>query len=317
MAYASSTFSDQDDLATILNSYATGLSDAWSSDLLDTSGNVLAIHKSSCYVQLTWDGSDLRVYQSLGYDSSAPGSNPNDSGVGASRLVTGIGDGGGTYFFFHVDSSPVRYIHAVVKYAAGLYRHFGFGHLDERPGDADFTGGEYAYGHTWNQSVGSKDTPLGAHSVLLDSNCNSSTIAATLHVEGLQNQPASGKWALLGNISSLGNDGDGNGRCLCFGGARSGPYTSQFCIFQPSHLTGLVPMAENHVFYKNTTPSPDRWVHLGIQPDVRILNIKNFEPEDEIPVGSDVWKIFPMVRKQKLDADTEESWNMGVAYRKS
>lgn len=323
MAYSSSTFTDQDSLIQAFNDYVTGLTAPWTADDLDKPNDEASFSRASAAggtigIDFEWDGSDISIHQHLGYASQPPGSNTDDSGNGGltERRINGVGDAGTrTYHFFHIDASTERYVHCVVEYASGLYRHFGAGELVK--GGADYTGGEYAYANFWDQTIGGIDTPLGAHSILLDSSCSNPNLAATLHVEGLQNQPASGKWAVLGNIATPGNDTAGNGRAQCFGGARSGPYLSTFAMFQPSNLTGLVPMVPNHVFYRNPNTSPVRWYHLGVQPDVRILNMKNFNAEDVLTIGGEDWMIFPAVRKQFLQADSEESWNMGIAYRRT
>jgi hypothetical protein len=309
-----------------LSAYAQALSTPWAEDDLDTVNDEMSLSITGSVtggtigVDFEWNGSDIGIHQHLGYASAAPGGNTDDSGNGGltsnDRRVNGIGDSGTrTYHFFHIDASAERYIHCVVEYASGLYRHFGFGELVK--GGADWTGGEYAYGGYWDQGTSSIDTPLGAHSILLDSSASNASRAATIHVEGLQDAPSGCKWGVCGNIASPGTDSAANGRVSLFGGTRTGPYLSTFAAFAPSNLTGIVPMVPNHVFYRNTTPGTPRWFHLGVQPDVRLLNMKNFQAGDVITVGSEDWMIFPAARKQYLTSDSEESWNMGIAYRKT
>jgi hypothetical protein len=70
------------------------------------------------------------------------------------------------------------------------------------------------------------------------------------------------------------------------------------------------------VTWEDRTVTPEKWVILGEIPDMAIVNMKNLNPGDEIIIGSDTWVVFPWVRKQFLQANTEESWNAGVAYKK-
>jgi len=47
----------------------------------------------------------------------------------------------------------------------------------------------------------------------------------------------------------------------------------------------------------NRTPYVGTWTLLGEFPDVRFLNISNFNPGEELILGTDVWKIFPLWNK--------------------
>ena len=228
MAYASSTFTTIDTLYTALNGYATGLTSAWATDLIDLPNDILAIKHvaAGIYVQLEHNSSDIAIHQSLSYDSSAPGANPDDSGSGGftanDRRVNGVTETGTrTYHFFHIDGSSERYIHAVIEYAAGLYRHFGFGQLDK---DGDWVGGQYAYAHYWDQLAGNIDNPLGAHTYLIDGNNNVADRGATIHAEDLEDMDAASKWLAGGRVAmSPLTDTAGEDRYVAFGEARSGP----------------------------------------------------------------------------------------------
>ena len=71
------------------------------------------------------------------------------------------------------------------------------------------------------------------------------------------------------------------------------------------------------VMFRDIAPAPDKWYWMGTQPDIAIINIGNYSPGDELTVGSDTWKVFPWVRKQFLDDETEETRHGGVAYKKT
>jgi len=325
VAYATTTPASQDALISDLMTFATTTDGSWTQDQLDTSGNEAALHHtadSDIYVSFEWDETDIGVHIALGYTGgNSPGNHPNDSGNGGvgsgKRRVAGIGNGAFTAaHFFSNFTATADFIYVVLEYSAGLYRHFGFGELDKV---GDWTGGEFAYGHEWDQLSQNIDTPTSSsHSWLLDGGAGIPAEAATIHMEGFQDAPASSRWGVVG-IKTLtpGNDGDANGRYVVQGGGRAGPYANSFAIAQPSVNTGLVPAWPVVPFAYNATPSPDRAYKLGFMPDCRVVNMKNFSPGQELTIGGQTWKVFPAVRKQFLKNDTEESWNMGVMYRKA
>lgn len=325
MAYESSTYNNQDDLMTKLNVFARpgGADGTWTNDDLDTANNEMALTKGNVHVQFSWNGTDVWVYQSTSFDGSAPGSNPGDSGNGlhgsaTHRRISDIGDTGGTYWFFSNSSGAGEsYIHVVIEYTSGFFRHFGFGNLVKI---GDWTGGAYAYGGVWDLSAGGIDLPNSAsHTILLDTIATGVNECATIRMEGFQGEPsASSKWGVIGGITSGGNDGDAVGRTTCVGGSRGGPYVKSWGAFAASALTGAVPGSPCLIYYRNLTPSPDRWFFMGYQPDVRIANIKHFVPKTEYTFGSEVWISFPIAAKTwATNPDTEQSGNGGIFYKKN
>lgn len=60
--------------------------------------------------------------------------------------------------------------------------------------------------------------------------------------------------------------------------------------------------------------------YVGDVPDLRVLNIANFTPKDEITIGSDTWKIFPFIQKSlpwNVNGAPASSGPYGVALLKS
>jgi hypothetical protein len=325
MAYAQVTPVGQDDLVTKINTFLVTTDGQYTQDDLDLPNDEAAWHltsPASQYISMEWDLTHLGLHHALGFTpGNSPGAHPNDSGnggVGASdRRVNDIGNGSYTtcHFFSNFPTAPPAFFYCVLEYASGLYRHFGWGDLVKV---GNWTGGTFCYGANWDQSAGGIDDPKGSsHSVLLDSDGSTVARAPTVHMVGFQDQPASGKWGVCTASTSAGNDGDGNGRALIIGGSRGGPYMNSFGVYNASVLTGIVPAIPIHLFYRNLTPSPDRWYELGMMPDCRMVQMENLQPAEEFTVGGQTWIAFPISRKQFLKNDTEESWNMGVAYRKT
>lgn len=324
MAYQAGTATDIHDLMDKLTTFAQA--NGWTEDeYIDAATGQLTLHRDNCYVSFRWDdnpATDLGVYQSTGWAASNfPHEMPGDSGNGdatdpinAERRVNFVQPGPYTQYYFFAHTSPY-YIHIVVEVDSGRYRHFGFGHLNKI---GTWTGGEYCYGHVWDQGATAIDSPIsGSHAMGLDTVCANNTLMPTVRVEGMPGQDGSSEWMVLGNTTSGGTDTAGNPRAYGLGGWRGGLWGYALGWIPMVRLNAYKPLIPIPVWYRDATPAPDAWVLLGHQPEVAIVNMKNYNPADVITIGgTDDWVVFPWVRKQNLGVDTEESWNAGIAYRK-
>lgn len=327
MAYQTGTSTSQQDFLDKLFTFL--VANGWTQDDWDTTNKEAAIHISTVYVSFRWDATastgGISIHHALGYTGgNTPGNHPNDSGNGlktgtpitSQRRLDRIGNGPFVNHYFFTDGAS--YAHAVLEYAAGIYRHMSFGKLEKV---GDWTGGEYACGHVWDSNTFRIDDPTSAyHHVPFDAaNANTYSIADTIHAEGLPNQPAgaSGKWLVswAGEVGMT-NDGDGNARGYAIGGVRDGFLQNAMGPYRANSNNGYVPLIPIQLWYREDFVTPDGWRLLGTAPDVRVINIGNIEPGDEFTVGSDTWKTFPFVRKQYNKDDTDESWNGGLAYKK-
>ena len=318
MAYSTGGATSHDNFFTSLDSFLT--TNGWTQDIFNTTTNEGAWHKGTVYAQIRWDGTDnFTLFHSLGISGSIPGT--NDSGNGdtgsaphtAERRCNVVGTLSAATYYFFADGD---YFHCALEVATGRFRHFGWGILDK---EGDWTGGEYCYGHIWDQSAGNIDAPAASvHTVGLDSRNDGLTNqdCATVHIEGFPSQGGTSKWGVVTSLTAAGNDTAGVARVLLDGFMRDGPWPNAV-LFIPANVNdGFVPMCFIEVYYRLESPSPDRYYLLGVQPDVMLINMKNINPGDEFSVGADTWKVFPTVRKQTLENNTEESWNGGIAYKK-
>lgn len=332
MAYQSGTASSMNDLMSVLSTFC--VANGWTQDQYQAASGTgthgkLSLHKGTVYVHYQWNPnitSSIGVYQSLGFiDSSTniwrhtddsgtgPSSTPSVAWDGSSfhyfNTISKIGDGPYTsYAFFQGDD----YVHVALEYAPGSYRHFGFGMLEKF---WDWTGGAYVYGHCQWVSIASANNAL-----LLGSGypaTTSSKCRATINVEGLPGQGVGSKWGgfMPQRTTFDTTDRAGYNLRIMWGGAPGGPIGSVFNNKPSNSGDGFLPMSANAVFYRNITPEPDEVYFMGFQPDVRTLNMKNYNPKDEISVAGDTWVIFPAVRKQFLNVSAE-SRNLGIAYKK-
>ena len=325
--FETGTWTTQQSLLFALEDFAENeLTSGWTIDNHeDDSTPVLEMHIGSLYVSIEGDGTDLAIYQALGYDGSGPGSQPDDSGNGgfgtSDRQVEAIGDSGVNYWFYGPHSGTEDFIYIVVEYATGFYRHFGFGELIKAN---DFTGGEFAYGGNWDQGnaqIDLADSTL--HSVLIDAWSGTAGQSATVHVEGLPNEPhVNTKWGIsfLGTAPS--NDTAGVERWSLRGGVRAGVMLP-FAFIKASLLDGLFPGIPVKVFADTAlrVDNPSLHYFLGTMPFVRVVQMGLLDAKDTFSVGGETWRVFPAARKVYIapegSSNTEESWNLGIAYRES
>lgn len=324
MSYENGTASDIADLFSKLKTFATG-TPGWNDSSLTPTTDRLGLDDGSTYVQFRWDTStpaNVGIYQSLGITSAAtdPGNHTDDSGNGAisgtnsvldDERHVALVDSSMLYWFFEDDS----YIHVVAETNSTppeSYAHFGFGAITKV---GDWTGGQYVYGWRKDPAGGSSDSAVRVlSSMLLDGAADSSApgdmngYVATLHIEGLPNQTASGKWAIVwGDIGSEGTDRGGTGRDTVQGGFRGGPVARPFARFSSNSEKGLSHFYPITLWYREGSNA----YYLGEQPDVRGVNIEFFAPGDELVIGSDTWVIFPSHRK-----DSTGTRFQGIAYKK-
>ena len=340
MAYETGSASDQTDLMNKLQVFAAA--NGFVVEHYSGASRLLYISRAadSLYVGFYWDGTNnIAVYQALGFSAgsvASPWTMPDDSGNGHSvlaqiyrgRNVNNIANGPFPTYHFFAYTNPYS-IHVVLEFSAGIYRHFGFGKLDKV---GTWTGGAWVAGHHWNgqrngAALGSPNS--GVHSILLDGVQN--TISsyydysyycnATMHAEGLPLQAANSKWTVSGSpglSSYLGNDRAGNSRGRIIGGCRGGIALSQFGWLVPNLANGFVPLIPMEVFYiDGVADSSSRgWYHLGRLHNVYHLHMHGIDPAQEISYGGSTYCVFPGVRKSRVGSYNQESWNMGIVYKK-
>jgi len=339
MAYQAGTASNQTDLMNKLQTFAAA--NGFTVDNYDGTNRFLSISRpaDNLYMTFYWDGTNnLAVYQALGYaggSAQTPWTQVNDSGNGnpiisqiySGRNVNNIGAGPYTSHYFFAYDDPYA-LHIVLEFSPGLYRHFGFGSMQKV---GTWTGGAFAYGHHWNPQnngviLGSTfSTP---HSMMLDgvhvptasTYGYSVRTAATLHCEGLPDQPTGGKWGVCvgPTANNIYDDTAAVGRIRIIGGCRASNALSQFGHLLPDKSNGFIPIIPFEVFYHegySGTP-PNSWYYLGRMANVGHIHLHGIDPAEELTVGSATWVAFPGVRKSKTVNTNQETWNMGIIYRK-
>lgn len=343
MAYQTGTASDQTDLMSKLSTFAQA--NGYTEEYYSSGNRHLSLSRSgdSLYVAFYWDAvNTIAMYQALGFSATyqeTPWLQADDSGNGSDtipsliergRQVSRIGAGPFTAYHFFAYTNPYS-IHIVLEFSPGLYRHFGFGMADKV---GTWTGGAWCAGHLWNWAGSSPfvvyaSPSHGGHSVLMDGAMSqgatyygtyNNNAGGTLHCEGLSNQPGASKWgqSLDYNTddSDMYDDRNGNPRIRIGGGSRKGPALTQFGAFLPDLSNGFIPIIPMEIIYFDGDGGDDGWYYLGRMHNVGHIHLHGIDVGQELTVGADTWKCFPMVRKSNIGGTNQESENAGIIYKK-
>lgn len=335
MAFQTGTASDIKDLLSDLNAFL--LANGWTLDFSNTAGSIgwYAWSKNAIAVVCAFDtvggadGPQMVMWANTSNDNSgspwlstgndgqdpsnASGGNfwTNDRGI---YNLTGPFTG---YWFFENDNNPA-YVHVVIEVNAGLFRHFGFGELEKI---GDWPGGEYYYAQRITGGFSSDIPYNNATSILLSGTAiGNSLFKATIRAPQFAGELGAGEqWLIVGapgtGPTNSGQDRAGNNRGAAYGGG-VGTINGAFSWIRASQLAAFVPLLPMPVFYYDAQAVPDKAILMGTHPDVRKINMANFDPGEVLTVAGEDWYIFPWIRKQILQQNTEESWNGGFAYRR-
>ena len=341
MSYTNQTTSSMADFISKLDTFLSG-TPGWTTVHTPGSGEWSARKTGAGFdiaIATQWDtGSPntLGIYQWHGavYNGGAsPWAQNDDSGGGAASTSEAslalarkciITDTPVQFWCFEDDN----YFHVVVQIDTDDFRHFGAGVLTLFN---DWTGGEYVYGHRQDTNfTGANGVVVGNNTQLLDGRLadttpginNAEDYAATIHVTGMDNQVASGMYAVcMGNQASvnLGNDRQAapKARLHFLGGYGAGPFARFYSQFRGTKQRSLSPMWPIIQFYWNRT-TDDLYGPMSQMPDVRGMNIRNFTAGEELVIGSDTWMVFPTSRKSIADVMTGTGFSgyQGIAYKK-
>lgn len=335
MAFQTGTATDIKDLLNDLDVFLTA--NGWTNDFDNTAGTLgwYAWSKNNVYVVAGFDtvggadGPQMVLWQNTSNDDSTdPYNSTGDSGQGPSNILGGNfwTNGRGVYgltgpfvayWFFEQDSNPA-YIHVVIEVNTGYFKHFGFGELEKI---GDWSGGEYCYGQITVAGFNADIPYDGSTSYLFSGACTVDARCASLRAPQFAELAGSEEWLIVGNNvggpgGSAGTDRAGNNRGGALGNGNGGNLSAAFSYIRASQLAAFVPLLPMPVIYHNPDLAPDKAIIMGTHPDVRKINIANFDPGDILTISGEDWYIFPWVRKQFDLLNDEESWNGGWAYRR-
>lgn len=273
-----------------------------------TSGKVFT--KGGIYFGLNWDTDDVWVCGATGYNAGSAWSAQPGASVSQCRSNDMAGPFQ-TYHFF-TGTAP-DYIHVVVEKTAGVFKHFVFGQMIKH---GSYVGGEYIGAVYWHMAMPSASVtpnhPNGNY------HCTPFDVAGQLTTasnRGAVRADIDGKtnnWMIFNYVHNYsGNYAKGVVRSP--GGILESLHERSPSEF--NQLTPLLPMLIG-VERGSGLVSP-----AGYVPDMRYVNMTNFEPSELITIGSDEWLVFPLIQKtatwDNLSSMVPSSGTFGFAYKRN
>jgi hypothetical protein len=305
--YSTGTTSSPASLLQALATFAT--SAGWTIDYNNTYSGCswwLAVHKGTCYLNFVADTPNTSVflYGATGFNGSSsygaqPGTSPN-----ASLNYCNLGTGPYTGYHLFSSSGGAAYLHVVVEISAGLFAHFQGGQLNAVGGASPAT---YIQMTNWSYGGVYQSYPDG----------NGGTFP----------------WGSSGAFGYIGVTVDGTlrwfspsnsspSRCVLMAQTNNSGFTMAIDAYNksPNTFNGLAALLPIEVFVERAIGN--LYAYVGDAPDQRFLNMKNNNPKDEITIGSDTWKIFPMISNNPIinnypSTTGASSGNYALAFRKN
>lgn len=234
-----------------------------------------------------------------------------------------------------------RYCYAAIEVATRRWRHILFGNFDKFGGPTAFDGGEFCLSHGWSTNAIYIDDPYSSSGTDITApgfqNNNNLTLSqrgmqsGVFRADGIQ-QGDTAEWfgcrptsntlttshgtrsTLFSNVNQTGgNQVIGIG--LLTGAGRS--LGNMLFNTNPSLLSNAVPLLPIYFAISTFIDGDERFAPIGKLPDVYRINMKNFNPGDTITIGSDDYKVFPLVNSDTVNtvANDEYSGYEGLAYK--
>lgn len=219
---------------------------------------------------------------------SAGGGTESQSNYSVSALANLMAGPFSAYHFFgNENPSGESYLHVVVEKSPGFFRHFGTGILNLF---GVVNTGQYVYGTYWDPSSNTINRADSEdHGVPFDTTSFGSPYKNSVRADfdGVIN-----RWATA--QGSLG-----------IFGSRSAFYTFASDQTQRAILWPFL-------YYVSRPNSQNSW--LGSPPNVRAVSLEFLNAGETLNLGSDSWKVFPIVRRNG-NLGEENSGTFGIAYK--
>lgn len=266
----------------------------------------------------------LMLFSGLGaYASGIEGSLNGDDGLGSAYTLANINSGpafvnmrgfqpliGPFPNLYMFSNASGDYVHIVLEWSTGKYRHMAFGKLIQF-GTWPGGNGSYFCGSYWSQNG------LGTNGSINNPTDNT-------HMLPFQNSAAGAGPAVDWTVNySNGTDHWIGPSELMFGTVQHrqgrssvrGGANRMFKNIQESLFTGLMPLGPIVVGAVKLSDTPTTIRFIGQVPDMRTVNLAHLAPAAEMPIGSDTWKVFPLSSKG-INVGQESSAFSGLAYKK-
>lgn len=302
-------------LSDFLNSLATFAASAgWTVDSNGAGGSTyyLAVHKNNCYLGYFVPNTaavppalQLQLWGATGYAGSTLPS--AQAGASPQAVLMSPPPAGpyNAYHFFSTNTGGVDYLHALLEYSSGNFLHIHGGCLNPVGGATPAT---YIAGTQWSSITGLSSSSdagpaAGAGNYTPFSAEQGGTGYRLFQLRATVDSTA--RWFYPGNASP--------GRAI--GAVRASSKNVHAFARAPNTFNQLTPFIPLSLFVERA--AGNIYSYLGDVIDMRWVNLANYQAKDEITIGSDTWKVFPVISKQPFGSATAATNNYGFAFRKN
>jgi hypothetical protein len=217
-----------------------------------------------------------------------------------------IKDVSGAIPAYHLFTLGANSVCLVVEYQSGKYQYLVWGELDKSDAGT-YTGGQFVVGSrsAATASYGSEPDPLGVFGYPADiGDCPQ--LAVWMDVDSITEYwwPGGSYVTRYAATTRMVRINGLSGRVDPTNGGQKG-LASPLIRATPNAFNGLTSL---HVLEVIAEREADKWSYIGRIPNMRMLNMTNYSPGDEITLGSDTWMVFPQHGK----ADTYPEVGLAV-----
>lgn len=217
----------------------------------------------------------------------------------------------GPYIAYHFMTGAERgadYLYVVVEVTSGIYKHIGVGKLVSL---GTLTTGMFAYASSWGYTASQIDLPLSTyHSWPFDSGEASVRNGPGTQIRA-DSDGVTPRWYDGSNQFSFGARFGGGVRTLSstLGQLRGTVYPMG--LYGASAITGRTLLMPAWLYGERASnlSSP-----LGFPPGIRWVKLDYLTPGDVLTLGTDQWKVFPVIRKNGSTGQVN-SGTYGYAYK--
>jgi hypothetical protein len=278
--------------ANFLGTLATAATSAgWTVDhnaAVTSDGYWLALHNATgCYVDLHALAADnqINIYGATGYNGSNSYNAQPGNGPVSLPAITGSGASFLGYHIFTQAGGASPYIHCILEVTSGVFVHIHFGTIvsTNGGGNVNYVGCSSTVspnGTPYNSYPQFQTTPWADNT--FDGMMINATVDGTNHWFRSQNIVGTPTRALFPFVNPV---NPSLGKQLYFAAVKS----------QPNTFNGLPVLLPMPIMLERA--SGNLWAYVGDALDIRQYNLQSNSPKDEITIGSDVWKVFPVITK--------------------
>lgn len=281
----------------------------------------LSVSKGSCYLNFTVPTGDgkINLYGATGYSgASAPTAQPGISNIVTTNPgKTSSGVNPGPYSAYHFfSSSSGTYLHCLIEVSSGIFAHIHGGSLVAAGGASPAI---YVTGSNWSN-----------YAPQTTSDTAPSSPDQTVNMKPFTQDSAQGSYG--GPSAQLGCTVDGTFRWFASVSASSpsrlrsignssgnaDAWSRRSHQRSPNTFNGLSVLSPIPFFAERS--AGNIYSMIGDAPDVRFFNMTNNNAKDEITIGSDVWKVFPIISNNPTINTANapaSSYPYGLAFKKS